>query len=384
MNYSYFKHVITPSKNDDAVKELPYASKFKELYEKSEVAKKKWDIYEGNKGFYTITRKVFPFSDLKGMLEDKFNIKPATIAWLKTYEMVYRLKSRIPTYPNSINIFFNANLPGASTYALDYFFKTQMPSCRMEWVASSYVGGETTLEDKYGLLKNNPDNWLVDDKNNGDVTKVDNVIDMVKKSKKKFKGKCHLYFSDIAIDIKNDYANEERNEVKEVFGQNICGLLALDHGGIMIVKQRSFLLPFNIWMISKMAMYFEEFSIDKPISSRPYNAEVYLIGVGFKGISEADKDMLLTILSKFKSSYVDKIPTTVNIDVIKNILAAAKNITEQQIEALNDCVKIFEASRTTIRASIMEIDRNTESTREQFIKDFKIKISPQNVIKSNI
>ena len=154
----------------------------------------------------------------------------------------------------------------------------------------------------------------------------------------------NLYFSDIAIDIKGDYQHEELLEMREVFGQNVCGLMTLAVGGVMIVKQRSFLSPFNIWMLGEMTKLFQHFSIHKPSTSRSYNSEVYLVGIGYLGMTEAKTDFMIKVLENF-DHYRQRIPTTLNPNVVGQIYSSAVEFVSKQSEALLSCVASYEKYR---------------------------------------
>jgi hypothetical protein len=364
---------------DDSSSDLPYASKFSDIIKRVNVAKALWDPYRYDKKFQRINRLLYPFDGMKYRLTEKYQIYPPTNAWLKTYEMLFRMKQKIPD-TGKYTVFFNANAPGASTCAFDYFVKVHKPNLDFDWVASTYLDSKTALQDSYGLIHKFRRKWLMDETNNGDVRSVDNILDFVKKIRRRFGTLVDFYFSDIAIQV-DDYNDEERLEMKEVFAQNICALMTLKPGGIMIVKQRAFMLPFNIWMISRLAIFFNKFTICKPITSRPANSEVYLIGIGFTGISPATQDELLSILCKFKIQHTPyRIMSPIHLDVAKKIYEAAEQLSDVQIKALQSVAVLYEKNKTRLGSFHSDIDRETDPVRDAFETGFELQIAPNNVI----
>tara|TARA_B110000908_G_scaffold53834_1_gene65617 strand:+ start:11950 stop:12972 length:1023 start_codon:yes stop_codon:yes gene_type:complete len=323
------------------------------------------DIYDGNKTYLHFSRNLFPYNGLKYLLEKRYGIKPITNAWLKTYELLWSIKDSLPV-EGTYKAFFNANAPGASTLAAKYFFK-QQTKLDFDWVASSYMGGDTTLDDTYGLIKSNKEKWLMNDTNNGDVRSVANLEDFVDRV-----GKIDLYFSDIAIDIGNDYSNEELMEMHEVLGQNITGLCTLATGGTMIVKQRSFLLPFNVWMISYMSNLFEQFEIHKPTTSRSYNSEVYLVGTGFMGLTEDRCVFLKDLLHNFSRDKAYKLITKVDNKSIHYISKAATALVCQQKTAIVTCIDSYKKHHSNLAEFYDSITTNMSITRMKFIREHGI------------
>jgi 23S rRNA U2552 (ribose-2'-O)-methylase RlmE/FtsJ len=338
---------------------------FKRLMGELNEAKSLLDVYDGNKVYFQFSRKIFPYNGLKYLLEKRYGIKPITNAWLKTYELLCNIKDLLPK-EGEYRVFFNANAPGASTLAAQYFFE-QHTKLDFDWVASSYMGGETTLDDTYDLIKNNRKKWLMNKKNNGDVRIVANVEDFAKRV-----GKIDLYFSDIGVNIGNNYANEELIEIHEVFGQNVIGLCTLAVGGIMIVKQRSFLLPFNVWMISYMSNLFDKFEIHKPLTSRSYNSEVYLIGIGFHGLSLEQNGFLKELLHNFSQEKAHKLMTNIDKRSISYIAKIATTLVHRQKEAITTCVNLYQRHYNKLKEFHDSINTDLSITRMDFIRKHHI------------
>lgn len=302
----------------DTVTDLPYASKFSGIYTELNDAKKGMDTIQPKK-MHTLRKLVYPYNTLTKYIKAEY----VTNAWLKTYEMF--VTEKIVHKTNKYIAFFNANAPGTSSMAFEYYMnKFHMDTC-MDWVASSLIG-DGALTDTYGIIHDTKEKWLMHENNNGDVTDIKNILDFKDQLHNKFGRGVDLYFSDIGIEATN-FDLEEHNEIKEVLGQNITGLLTLKTGGILITKQRNFITPFNISMLSFYSSKFKSFSIVKPKTSRALNSEVYIIGKGYIPVTEQEKATLFNILLHYdKQVHPYIIPLPISITAAKCILHATKLI----------------------------------------------------------
>lgn len=307
---------------------VPYGDKFNIIYEALNTAKRYMDSIPEKK--LMLLRKIlYPFHGIPRRLP----IKYVTNAWLKTYEML--LVENIVQKTTKFVVFFNANAPGTSSMAFEYFMGLHHNNIEYDWVASSLIG-KGALTDTFGIIQNTKDKWLMDDTNNGDVTDIKNILDFVEKIQKRFRRGVDLYFSDIGKETK-DYDHEEHNEIKEVYAQNIIALMTMRRGGTMITKQRNFMTPFNMSMISFFATLFSEFKIVKPETSRQLNSEIYLIGKNFLGITDLIKNKIFYILENYGVDGTPmSIPFGISVRASKDMLIAARGIiSTDQISALN-------------------------------------------------
>jgi hypothetical protein len=316
-----------------------------------------------------VLRAVDLYSGLKRQVSKDYNGQNVTNAWIKIYEIVSQMGLLIPSCDGTVRAFFNAELPGAFTVAVNHYVRTNCPSADYEWVASSFyprvgVGSDphnaTILGDTYGLFECNRDRWIMDAPaesilasdsarssatNNGDVTDVANVVDLVQRERKKFETGATLYTSDAGIDVSSDYARQEELTSLINFGQIVLGMLALDPGGDMVTKQYTFCQPFSATLLAIVAGFFKELYITKPVTSRPANSEVYVVGKGFLGMSPKAAQMLLAKIKYCKSH--DVLPTSLGplsrapelAGSLEALLRAARQIhMRQQVEFLKEAV----------------------------------------------
>jgi hypothetical protein len=78
--------------------------------------------------------------------------------------------------------------------------------------------------------------------------------------------------------------------------------MTLKIGGSFIAKQYTFFETFTWNLIIIYAQMFDEFYICKPLTSRPYNGEIYLVGKGFRGITDETKTILMNRMENFHTN----------------------------------------------------------------------------------
>ena len=320
--------------------------------------------------FYNITNLLDMYAKLRSLVQKNYNMEHATNAALKMYEMINQLDlltmngNCLPT----VNVFCNAELPGAFIIAINHYMKTKCVSSEFDWIASSYLpdaalkqGNATILEDRYKIYERNRYHWLMGPAPNGlpdgeepisgDVTEpaVINVLGNAAHQRFGNNDGADLYTSDVGIEISPSELNRQEELTAFInFGQIVTGLLSLAVGGSLITKQFTFVTPFSRSLIAIVASLFEETYITKPKTSRPTNSEIYLVGKGFKGISSEFSTALLDRCDAYKT--LDKLPTSwgslINPDILAkvdaDILAAAQEVHgEQQVEFLNELYETY-------------------------------------------
>jgi hypothetical protein len=308
-------------------------------------------------------------------------------AWVKCYEMLGHFD--LINFDEDFTLFDNAAFPGSFILSVHHYYHTRPRTAAtaadkslrpFKWYASSLLGPNfqtnTELEDEYKLYKKYKNNWMMNESNNGDVLVYENQIDFYNR----LHNKINLYTSDLGFDSSSDYNNQELLQSYGNVGQILTGLLVLKKGGNFITKQFTFFEPITISIMYIASLYFDEFYICKPYSSREANSETYLIGKGFKGSNIEDKYIQL-ILNMLKNktqadtqadtranerddtrvnerdniSYIHKIPPLINLEEIPiqfyNILLnAADKIYNNQINKINNdiqAIRLFKNSEIT-------------------------------------
>ena len=246
---------------------------------------------------------------------------------------------------------------------INHFVKTICKTTPdFDWVGSSYypeaaakAGDLTILGDKYGFYTNNRTNWLIGPKPNalpadvsdttGDLMNGAVVVTLANAVHARFEttGGATLATSDAGIDVSEDYSNQECDTSLLNYGQIIAAILSLAPGGHMVTKQYTFNRPFSRSLIALVSLLFDESYVVKPVTSRPGNSEVYIVGKGFLGIEKSLAEELVQRFSVYSGnpSAPCKYAPLFNPEDYKAIdqellKAATKIHTEQQVEFLNE------------------------------------------------
>ena len=272
------------------------------------------------------------------------NAQCVTNAWRKYRELLTILE---PDLPKRVNAFLNAELPGAAICALNHFcFDTKR---KLDWWASSYISKDSSaLGDSYGLLANNKERWLMLQENEfrdedligegeatdfrprtktgptslGDMTdplEVHRIGDLARE-----KG-INLYSHDAGMDVDDDPNDQESINMWLHLGCFLCGLICLEEGGIMIAKQYTLLERSSDTLASWYSKVFDSFRLVKPRSSRPYNSEVYLVGVGYR----RDERLIRKLTRALKRKSLRDVEK-----VNESLVSASLKLSEMQTKAL--------------------------------------------------
>jgi hypothetical protein len=318
------------------------------------------------------------YKNLRMILSKEYNMQYPSNASMKYYE-IYNyfnvlgyIAERFPGETPTVK--FNAELPGSALCAMNHLAKTN--NVEYNWYASSLIDVSdtttTALDDSYGLYRCNKEHWLMDDSNNGDATLVKNLLDF----KKKIPLGVHLYSHDAGIDVTNDFNNQESANAKVHLGCALAGLMLLKTGGIFIAKQYTMFESLTWNLILIYSALFEKFYLFKPLTSRPYNSEVYLIGIGFKGISEELLNKLLNKLENFNMNalFSNENVNINNLTAYNQIYKFANNTFNTQIDYIRESINLFELYKNDLRRGLRALcEPLQKKLQATWIRDNKVK-----------
>ena len=133
------------------------------------------------------------------------------------------------------------------------------------------------------FLKKNPQIQLeYGEDETGNILNHANQMAFVKKAEG-----AHLFTADGGFDFSINYTNQEKMAFPLLVASFIMGLLTLAKGGTIIIKLFDIYGKATQDLFLGSALFFEEFTIYKPATSRPCNSERYFIGVGYHGKESA-------------------------------------------------------------------------------------------------
>lgn len=291
-------------------------------------AKSQIDQYYGTPSWRSAQIIADVYRNLRGIAV-KRGASHCSNAWLKYWELYHLLE--LAASSSQLNVFFNAELPGAALCAWNHYAATN--NLQYDWHASSYLGGGS-LPDSYGLYEHNPTKWLMEsDRYNGDTTDPA-VLNHFAES---LGQTVDLYSHDAGTDATGDFNNQETINAKIHLGAALAGLMTMRVGATWIAKQYTFFEPLTWQLIIIYASLFEHFYIIKPVTSRPYNSEIYLVGRGYLGRNQAVIDALLGRLSTpaFHMGPIMRLDETAYPTRLAEI---CRKITNRQIKYINKCV----------------------------------------------
>ena len=109
---------------------------------------------------------------------------------------------------------------------------------------------------------------------------------------------AHLVTADGGFDFSVDFSGQEKHVFPLLVASTLIAFSCLaPKSGCFILKIfDSFSIPTQ-QLLTICSIHFKEWTIYKPVTSRPCNSERYFIGKGFHGFSESSKELLQSILN---------------------------------------------------------------------------------------
>ena len=311
------------------------------------------------------------YAGLRNYFVNEIGEKHVTNAYLKYHEIASTFfPSHLPA--KDVILFANAELPGAAIASLNHWFVQHNIS--FDWYASSLVpadmerGGDgsidsnnTALGDTYGFFVKNREKWLMNSKNNGDMTVAANILDVAARiGPKSPVGGCHVYSHDAGIDVSGSdeqFNDQESANARLHFGCAVAGMMTMRPGAVFIAKQYSFYETFTWHAILIYASLFESFYLCKPLTSRPTNSETYLIGIGFKGISDG---LAKTLLDRLENWSMNPLLKNARIlDAVSMLKRFHRIVYKQQINVLEAALPAYKScSPQSIEAAMAQLKRD--------------------------
>ena len=349
------------------------------------------------KDFEPLMRALDLYAGLKRTLRSDYGMIISTNASLKMYELIIQMRLlACESGPlRHTRAFCDAELPGAFIVAINHYVKTMCPETNLDWVGSSYYpeaaalgGDETILGDIYGIYAGNRDNWLMGPRPNampegeepvtGDLTDPDVVAALADAVHSRFSVAptgASLYTSDAGIDVSADFNRQEALTALLNFGQVLCGILAIAVGGSLVTKQYTFVTPFSRSLIALLAALFDEVYVVKPLTSRPANSEVYLVGKGFRGIDRALADALLDRLAAYRAApdttpcdWSPLLDPALTTDIDAALLRAARQLHgRQQVAFLNEAADLYQQWRGNLDQLGRALNRDARRVQEAWL-----------------
>jgi hypothetical protein len=263
---------------------------------------------------------------LKFILFDEYktnfkNLDKINDAYLKMFEILSHFD--LINIKKEYHTFHFAEAPGGFILATNTFIKilNKDNSIKHDWYGNSYNPSGRKLEDilktgkgfddVFGLMKRHPDRWLFGKDNTGDITKVENILNI----RDKFKNtNLDLITGDAGLGANENISQEDAtynlqkldyaqmvlvaNIAKE--GTNCCIKCFTNYMKGNDLMNKSFGLYLSI--IKMYTLMFEKVHLVKPSTSADDSGEYYIIGINFINIDDNNRKKLLEILEKFETN----------------------------------------------------------------------------------
>lgn len=298
-------------------------------------AKEALDKY---KDIYHVLKWYDPFKAEKYKIAKKYDLEFISNAWLKCYEILSTYVCIVDR--PYIYHFDNAALPGSFILATRAYISNNLKNSEHVWKASSLMGDGVGdhLEDTYGLYAQNPDNWMMNSVNNGDITSIENIQDITNRlNDSKFD--VDLYTSDVGFDVSYNYNGQEIEHYYVNVGQILLCIKILARGGSCIIKHFTCFKECTVSYLAPFMKLFNKFTICKPLTSKRLNSEIYLVGIGFKKTSIYIRDLTRMLENILITKYYTSIPRTY---MPKHIQEKLYTIYITQIQNLRHAVQMAE------------------------------------------
>jgi cap2 methyltransferase len=363
---------------------------FAEVRSAVAAAKQKLDSIP-EKDFARLMRALDLYASLRARLKAETNLLISTNASLKMYELLVQMEL-VGAGAADVKAFCDAELPGAFVVAVNHYVRTQRPGVSFDWVASSYMpdaasrsaADSTILGDSYGIYARNRDHWLMGPPPNaqpekaqpitGDLTDADVVATLADAVRLRFAATrgATLCTGDAGIDVSEDYNRQEELTSLLNAGQILCAVLAMAPGGCLVMKQYTFVTRFSRSLIALMAALFDEFYVTKPLTSRPANSEVYLVGKGFRGISDRLATALLDRLAAYRAAagttpcdWSPLLDPALTAPIDRVLLKAARQLhSSQQVAFIEEAARFYAQGLRSI-----DLRREAEQVQAQWLRD---------------
>jgi hypothetical protein len=261
--------------------------------------------------------------------------KNFTNAWLKCWEMIHFYKLIPTNHSDDYTVFCNAEFPGAFVLAFNHYIKTYTKNKKYEWYANSIWPTEELkkrnkeiYKDSFKLYEKYPHRWLMNEKNGGDVSKI-NMIDIIEE---RLKHKVDLYTSDVA---------EDETHSNIILGQFLCGLKVLKNGGTMVCRMSTFFKPFSMSLLFLLTTMFSDVCITKPMASRAICSECYIIGKNYTS-NPFMINQLETVLTNWTDDSVNTFIEPITEDFYVKLVYASYYIYDREIHFLKKNMEMTE------------------------------------------
>ena len=325
---------------------------FDKIKKSRDIFQKKYGVYKNTKMSHQLAMITKNMSkNLSLYINKNFfnydNIKGVSNAYVKLWE-IYNLymKDIIKSISSdTFSIFHTCEAPGNWIKTTEHYIKMFYPNIKYKWFANSLNPKSPINIAKYGTgifadnlsyMKNYPDRWLFGPEDTGDITDINNIKIFSKFSKE---NNVMIITNDAGLSTDMGIELLQKLEYASVINTIACSSI----GGCCIIKHFATGYFYNENNLMKLGngysvniiylyqQYFNKVIIMKPVTSNPRSSEYYIIGIGFKGISDEELNILYNVLQNFNNETINQCvfnKAELNTQTLSDISNGIKKILE--------------------------------------------------------
>lgn len=298
-----------------------------------------------------------------------------TQAWCKFYENVSCFpliaeKSIVDGRLDSVHL---CEAPGAFVASLNHWLSLNAPEIKWNWLATTlnphYEGNSLSRmvnDDRF--IMHSLKNWYFGTDNTGNLMDLKNLDALIEKAG----SNVMLVTADGSIDCLDMPAEQEEVVSQLHFCEAIAALHVLRKGGSFLLKIFTIFEHQTLCLVYLLTCCFDEIVINKPVTSKEGNSEVYVVCIGFAG-----PDFIAPYIENLRRHYEkrsdmamfcqDDIPK----DFINQIISCEKFFTAHQCEVILSNMRTFRCDAEEYRGDV-DVKRIKHIVADRFIKYYNL------------
>ncbi|GFE55835.1 ribosomal protein RNA large subunit methyltransferase J [Babesia ovis] len=285
-----------------------------------------------------------------------------TNAWAKLYEILefYKVldlvKPELATQGGDVHSFHISECPGGFIAALNHAVKQKNSMANLVWQATSlnpYHEGNSHMEclAEDILYRDTITHWISGADESGNITKTANIEyiwDRVSRPSKFNKGKLPVLADIVTADgsfcCQADPNNQESLTAPLKLSEVVCALGLMRVGAVFVLKMFTLFEESSLSIMALLSMCFKTVEVYKPHLSKSNGSEIYIVCIGFNGITSVLLCALCKIVNEYSSSkdrraIIPKewVPSAFKAEFIE----CAKMFAQLQCRSLRNCMSQY-------------------------------------------
>lgn len=259
------------------------------------------DVWHG------LTRRTNPANDIMPTLRRVVDPELCTRAWSKLFEML----ALHPLLPDKhyapLATVHVCEAPGGFIAATNHKLR-QMYGTRLDWrwialTLNPYYefNDPAAMIDDDQFVLHTLEHWYFGEDNSGNIMNRENIRGLWERAHR-LDAPAMFFTGDGSVDSSAEPNEQESNVAALHYAEAVCALGTLSPGGSLVLKMFTLFEHSSVCLLYLLGGSFERLVVTKPATSTHGNAEVYIIGLGFRGVPEALRDALLAHVGKAQAA----------------------------------------------------------------------------------